>query len=87
MARGGGNYVLPEGLKIVEIVRNEPTRPNPNLVSKVKLSMVDQHDTTFGPVHFMKELRVVSGDRHYNVRKMVELDDNLRGKVEKFQHA
>jgi hypothetical protein len=57
-------------------------RPNVNHVIK-KLSAGEQNDTTFGPVHFVKELRV-SGQKQSPNKKVVELDDNLRGRVEKF---
>ena len=48
-----------------------------------KLSAGEQNDTTFGPVHFVKELRV-SRQKQSPIKKVVELDDNLRGRVEKF---
>lgn len=72
MARGNGLYVPGsiENLQNVEVL---------NLgANKGSAGTPGDNQTTFGPVHFMKELRVSSFSKHQqlDVRpKLVELDD------------
>ena len=72
-----------EGLQNIEVLKKETFgRPSDN-------SAIEEQNglTTFGPVHFVKELKQVGfGGKRQSVVNS-DLDENLRGKVERFQIA
>ena len=80
MARGGMQSKYTEGLQNIEVLKKETFgRPSDT-------SAVDEQNglTTFGPVHFVKELKQEGfGGKRVSVVNS-DIDDDLRGKVERF---